>query len=51
MIVVADPGRAESVMRRLQDEGETPVRIGEVVAEPSGERVRTTGRLALRAPA
>jgi len=50
MIVVADPGRAEAVTRRLQDEGEIPVRIGEVIAAPSGERVRTTGRLALDAP-
>jgi hypothetical protein len=34
-------------MARLRAEGENPLRIGEVIAAPGGERVRTTGRLDL----
>jgi phosphoribosylformylglycinamidine cyclo-ligase len=50
MVVIADPDRAESVMARLREVGETAMRIGEVIAAPAGERVRTAGRLALHAP-
>jgi phosphoribosylformylglycinamidine cyclo-ligase len=50
MVVIAHPDRAESVMARLRDVGETAMRIGEVIATPAGERVRTAGRLTLHAP-
>jgi phosphoribosylformylglycinamidine cyclo-ligase len=46
MIVVADRSKADAAMRALRAAGETPVVIGEV-RTGSGERVTTTGRLAL----
>jgi phosphoribosylformylglycinamidine cyclo-ligase len=50
MIVIVAPEQAETVMDRLRDQGETPVRIGEAVAGPAGERVQTSGQLALQWP-
>jgi phosphoribosylformylglycinamidine cyclo-ligase len=47
MIAVARADRVDDVMERLRQAGESPVRIGEVVAHESGERVRTSGRLTL----
>ena len=47
MIAFTAPDRVESLMARLREAGESPVPIGEVVAADTGERVRTTGRLAL----
>ncbi len=47
MIAVSPPDYADAVMARLREEGETPLRIGEVIAASDGERVRTTGRLDL----
>jgi phosphoribosylformylglycinamidine cyclo-ligase len=47
MIVVAGADKAEAVMERLRQAGETPVRIGETVAHTGGERVQTSGILKL----
>jgi phosphoribosylformylglycinamidine cyclo-ligase len=47
MIVVASADKTEAVMERLRQAGETPVRIGETVAHPGGERVQTSGSLKL----
>jgi phosphoribosylformylglycinamidine cyclo-ligase len=47
MIVVAGADKAEAVMERLRQAGETPVRIGETVAHTGGERVQTSGALKL----
>src|SRR5918993_1228700 len=47
MMAVARADRVDDVMERLRQAGESPVRIGEVVAHESGERVRTSGRLTL----
>jgi phosphoribosylformylglycinamidine cyclo-ligase len=47
MIAVAGAGQADAVMERLRQAGETPARIGEVVAHEGGERVQTSGRLKL----
>ena len=47
MIAVSPPDYADAVMARLREEGETPLRIGEVIAASDGERLRTTGRLDL----
>jgi phosphoribosylformylglycinamidine cyclo-ligase len=48
MIVVASADKADAVMERLRQTGESPVRIGEVVSHAGGERVRTSGSLKLR---
>jgi phosphoribosylformylglycinamidine cyclo-ligase len=48
MIAIAAPDRAEAVMARLREAGEVPVRIGEAIPDAGGERVRTSGQLALR---
>ncbi len=45
MIVVADPAAADSVMQRLREAGENPVRIGETVAHTGGDPVQTSGHL------
>jgi phosphoribosylformylglycinamidine cyclo-ligase len=47
MVVVVAPETAEAVAAALRAAGEEPVRIGEIVAVPSGPRVLTNGRLAL----
>ena len=47
MVVVVAPEMAEDVSAALRAAGEEPVRIGEIVAIPSGPRVLTNGRLAL----
>jgi len=47
MIVVASADKAEAVMERLRQAGETPVRIGETVAHSGSERVQTSGSLKL----
>ena len=45
MIVVAEAARAEAVMQRLTQAGESPVRIGETIAHDCGEPVKTAGSL------
>ncbi|HEX8167500.1 MAG TPA: phosphoribosylformylglycinamidine cyclo-ligase [Beijerinckiaceae bacterium] len=47
MIAITAAADAERVAAALREAGERPVRIGEVVAAPDGERVRTTGALRL----
>ncbi len=47
MIVVAAASKADAVMERLRQTGESPVRIGETVAHAGGERVQTSGSLKL----
>lgn len=47
MIVVASADKAEAVMERLRQAGESPVRIGETIAHESGEPVTTFGSLKL----
>ncbi|MXQ13261.1 phosphoribosylformylglycinamidine cyclo-ligase [Microvirga makkahensis] len=47
MIVVADAAKADEVIERLRQAGESPVRIGQTVAHAEGERVRTAGSLTL----
>ena len=47
MIAIVDPGGAEAASQRLAANGETVVRLGEVVAAPGGERVIYRGRLDL----
>ena len=47
MIVVARPDKADVVIERLRQAGESPVRIGETIAHASGERVQTAGSLKL----
>jgi phosphoribosylformylglycinamidine cyclo-ligase len=47
MICFAGRENAAEVEKALRDAGESSVRIGEVVAHAGGERVTTTGRLAL----
>jgi phosphoribosylformylglycinamidine cyclo-ligase len=47
MIVVADSVRAAEAEDALRASGEEPVRLGEIVAADSGERVLFTGTLAL----
>ena len=45
MIVIAGADRADAVADSLRRGGESPLVIGEVVADSGGERVRTTGAL------
>ncbi len=47
MIVVADAAKASDAEEALRASGEAPVRLGEIVAAESGERVLFTGKLAL----
>jgi phosphoribosylformylglycinamidine cyclo-ligase len=47
MIAVVEARRADAVTKVLRREGETVVRLGEVVRAAKGPRVRYTGRLAL----
>jgi phosphoribosylformylglycinamidine cyclo-ligase len=47
MIVVADAAHDHEAEEALHASGEAPVRLGEVVAAPEGERVRFSGKLAL----
>ncbi|MBZ6074755.1 phosphoribosylformylglycinamidine cyclo-ligase [Microvirga puerhi] len=47
MIVVVAPDKADDVVRRLTEAGEKPVRIGGTIVHDGGERVQTSGRLAL----
>jgi len=47
MIVVARADKADAVMERLRQAGESPVRIGETIAHTGGERVQTAGSLKL----
>jgi phosphoribosylformylglycinamidine cyclo-ligase len=47
MIVVASADKADAVMERLRQTGESPVRIGEIIAHTNGERVQTSGHLKL----
>ncbi|MGP0058648.1 MAG: phosphoribosylformylglycinamidine cyclo-ligase [Beijerinckiaceae bacterium] len=47
MVVVAAKSRADEVMAALQSAGETPVRLGEIIARDAQPRVLTSGRLDL----
>ena len=47
MIAIVDPGGAQAASQRFAANGETVVRLGEVVAAPGGERVIYRGRLDL----
>jgi phosphoribosylformylglycinamidine cyclo-ligase len=47
MIVIAAADEADAVAQALGAAGENAVRIGEVIAAPDGERVRTSGALRL----
>jgi phosphoribosylformylglycinamidine cyclo-ligase len=47
MIAIAGAADADRVAEALRTAGESPVRIGEVVPAPDGERMRTTGALSL----
>jgi phosphoribosylformylglycinamidine cyclo-ligase len=48
MIVVADATRTDEVMGSLRGAGENPVLIGETIAHQGGDKVVTSGRLALQ---
>ncbi len=45
MVVVVDAAKADAVSAALAAEGETVVRLGDVIAHEGGERVRTSGNL------
>ena len=47
MIVVASTDKADAVIERLRQAGESPARIGETVARTGGEPVQTSGSLKL----
>ncbi len=47
MIVVADAAHAHEAEEALRASGEEPVRLGEVIVAPDGERVEFSGKLAL----
>ena len=47
MVIAVDPAQLGAVEAALSAAGEKPIRLGEVVAAPEGERVMTRGRLAL----
>jgi phosphoribosylformylglycinamidine cyclo-ligase len=47
MIAVVDAAKVEEAEEALHASGENPVRIGVLVATPSGDRVRFEGKLAL----
>jgi len=47
MIVVASADKADAVIERLRQAGESPARIGETVARTGGEPVQTSGSLKL----
>jgi phosphoribosylformylglycinamidine cyclo-ligase len=47
MIVIAAAGEVDAAAAALRDAGEAPLAVGEVVAAPAGERVRTSGTLRL----
>ena len=47
MIVVAARGKVADVERALREAGESPVRLGEVIATQDAERVHYRGKLAL----
>jgi len=47
MVVVAAKSRADEVLAALQSAGETPVRLGEIIARDAQPRVLTSGRLDL----
>jgi phosphoribosylformylglycinamidine cyclo-ligase len=45
MIAVVEPGKADAVMAVLKREGESVVRLGEVIVAANGAQVKYTGRL------
>jgi phosphoribosylformylglycinamidine cyclo-ligase len=45
MIVAASADKADAVIERLRQAGESPVRIGETIAHTGGEAVQTSGSL------